>query len=37
MSWFSDFNFGSLEFFLCKELGKNTFYDLGFDSSDDDF
>ncbi|EFB13936.1 hypothetical protein PANDA_009355, partial [Ailuropoda melanoleuca] len=35
MSWFSDLNLGSLEPPLCKEPGKNVFYDLGFDSSDD--
>ncbi|XP_070431414.1 interactor of HORMAD1 protein 1 [Equus przewalskii] len=37
MSWFSDLNLGSSEPPLCKEPGKNTLYDLGFDSSDDDF
>ncbi|XP_008046126.1 interactor of HORMAD1 protein 1, partial [Carlito syrichta] len=37
MSWFSDLNFGSSEPTLCKELGKNLLYDLGFDSSDDGF
>ncbi|XP_005669595.2 interactor of HORMAD1 protein 1 [Sus scrofa] len=36
MSWFSDLNLGR-EPPLCKELGKNTLYDLGFDSSDDGF
>ncbi|XP_004420037.1 PREDICTED: coiled-coil domain-containing protein 36 [Ceratotherium simum simum] len=37
MSWFSDLNLGSSEPPLCKEPGKNMLYDLGFDSSDDDF
>ncbi|XP_062971502.1 interactor of HORMAD1 protein 1 [Cynocephalus volans] len=37
MSWFSDLNLGSSEPPLCKEPGKNLLYDLGFDSSDDDF
>ncbi|XP_039693660.1 interactor of HORMAD1 protein 1 [Pteropus medius] len=37
MSWFSDLNLESLQSPLCKEPGKNTLYDLGFDSSDDGF
>lgn len=37
MSWFSDLNLEGPQSPLCKEPGKNTLYDLGFDSSDDGF
>jgi hypothetical protein len=37
MSWFSDLNLEDSEPLLCKQEGKTLFYDLGFDSSDDDF
>ncbi|KAM5153978.1 interactor of HORMAD1 protein 1 [Callospermophilus lateralis] len=37
MRWFSDLNLGNSESPPCKETGKNLLYDLGFDSSDDDF
>lgn len=37
MSWFSDLNLERPQSPLCKEPGKNTLYDLGFDSSDDGF
>uniref|UniRef100_A0A8D2DEB4 Interactor of HORMAD1 1 n=1 Tax=Sciurus vulgaris TaxID=55149 RepID=A0A8D2DEB4_SCIVU len=37
MRWFSDLNLGNSESTPCKETGNNLLYDLGFDSSDDDF